>query len=234
MLYVNDGAFAFEASKDTEIGSNLIFQHLNCFGLQMHIVSKSKLSKTECVFSCAPGHFKPAALPTYSSSSLPVTLKKKKENGGTNQKRYDQKYDGAEETEPILIGESGMITLTRHFKYIGSYISYSLKDDYDIEHRISQDSSAMGSLNNFWIDNTVDNISKYLIFCAIPCNILLWGCESWEIREATLNKLEVFLHRNVRKILKITITMVMDEKITNQYLRKIFFNIPTIRNQIAK
>ena len=92
----------------------------------------------------------------------------------------------------------------------------------------------MGALNIFWINNTVENLSKYLIFCAIPCNLLLWRCESWAIREATLKKLEVFLHRNVRKILKITITMVMDEKITFQSLRKQFFNIPTIRNQIAK
>ena len=94
-----------------------------------------------------------------------------------------------EETKPILIGESGMITFTGHFKYLGSNISYSLKDYYDIEHRIYQASAAMGALNNFWIDNTVNNLSKYLIFCAIPCNLLLWGCESWAIREATLKKL---------------------------------------------
>ena len=52
-----------------------------------------------------------------------------------------------------------MITFTRHFKYLGSYISYSLKDYYDIEHKISQASAAMGALNNFWTDNTVDNLS---------------------------------------------------------------------------
>ena len=127
-----------------------------------------------------------------------------------------------------------MIKFTRHFKYLGSYISYSLKDGYDVEHRISQASAAMGALNNFWTKKTVENLSKYLIFCAIPCNILLWWCEGWAIREATLKNLEVFLHRNVRKILKITITMVIDEKITNQYLRKRFFNIPTIGNQLAK
>ena len=136
------------------------------------------------------------------------------------EKRNDQKYNNTEETKPILIGESGMITFTRNFKYLRSYISYSLRDDYDIEHRISQASAAIGALNNFWIETTVDNLSKYLIFCAIPCNLLLWGCKSWEIQESTLKKLEVFIHRNVRKILKITIKMVMDEKITNQYLRK--------------
>ena len=83
MIYVDDGAFAFETRKDMEIGSNLVFQHFNRFGFQMHIGSKSKLSKTECVFFPSPGHFKSTALPTYSSSSLPVTIKYKKENGGT-------------------------------------------------------------------------------------------------------------------------------------------------------
>ena len=46
--------------------------------------------------------------------------------------------------------------------------------------------------------------------------------------------MEVFLHINVRKILKITIIMVIDERITNQSLQKRFFNIPTIWNQLAK
>ena len=41
-------------------------------------------------------------------------------------------YNDAKETKPIIIGESVMITFTRHFKYLGSYILYSLKDDYDI------------------------------------------------------------------------------------------------------
>ena len=143
-------------------------------------------------------------------------------------------YDDAKETKPILIGESVMITFTRHFKYIGSQISYSLKDDYNIEHRISQASSAMGALKSFWVDNTVGIFSKYLIFWAITCNILLWGYDSWAIQEATLKKLEVFLHRNVRKILKTTIAMVIDKKITNESVRKRFFNIPTIRYQLAK
>ena len=77
-------------------------------------------------------------------------------------------YNKAKETEPILIGEFGMITFTRHFKYLGSYISYSLKYDYDIEHRISQASAAMGALTSFWVDNTVDNFSKYLFFAQFP------------------------------------------------------------------
>ena len=127
MPYVDDGAFSFERRKDMETGSNLVFKQFNRFGLQMCIGSKSKPSNIECVFAPAPGHFKlptptSTALPTDSSSSLPIIVKKKKENGGTRQEIHDQMYDNAKETKPILIGESGMITFTRHFKYLGSYI----------------------------------------------------------------------------------------------------------------
>ena len=49
-----------------------------------------------------------------------------------------------------------------------------------------------------------------------------------------MNKLEVFLHRNVIKIIKIIITMVIDKKIKNESVQKRFFNIPTIWYQLAK
>ena len=83
MIYVDDGEFALDTRKDMETVPNLVFKHFKRFGLQMLIGSKSKLSKTECVFFPAPGHFKlptptSIALPTYSSYSLPVTLKQKK------------------------------------------------------------------------------------------------------------------------------------------------------------
>ena len=87
MLYVDDVALAFETRKDTEIRSNLVFQHFNCFGLQMHIGSKLKISKTEWVFFPAPGHFKSTALLTCYSSSLPVTLKQKKKEWGNKARK---------------------------------------------------------------------------------------------------------------------------------------------------
>ena len=86
MIYVDDEAFAFETRKDMETGSYVVFKHYNRFGLQMHIGSKSKPSKTEYVFFSATGHFKlptppSTALPTDSSSSLPVIPKQKNRNG---------------------------------------------------------------------------------------------------------------------------------------------------------
>ena len=92
----------------------------------------------------------------------------------------------------------------------------------------------MGALQHFWGDDAVDIHSKYLIYCAIPLNLLLWGCESWALRATMMSKLEVFFHRSIRRILGITITQVIDEHITNDSVRMRFCRIPSLQNQIAK
>ena len=199
MFYVNDGAFAFATWWEFEIGAYLVFTHFARFGLQMHIRSSSKPSKTECVFFPTPSHFKLSVLPSPTpppdpSSSLPIVSKPKQESEEARQKRHDKQYDETEETKQIPIGELGFFTIMRHFKYNGGYISYSLQDDYNVEVRISQVSTATGTLNPFWRNDAVDDFSKCLIFCAIPYNLLLWGCESWALQEATLKKLKTFLH----------------------------------------
>ena len=72
----------------------------------MHVGSKSKPSKTECVFLSSPGHFKVLTLPSteiptdYSLSHTAIP-KHNKEKEETNHKRNDQKYEDAEETKPI-------------------------------------------------------------------------------------------------------------------------------------
>ena len=236
MLYVDDGAFAFPSRKELEIGSAVVRRQFTKFGLQMHVGSAIKASKTEAVFFPNPGFFKLPTLPPSeaSSSSLPLVTKPKQENDATKRAREDKSYDTLSETQPITLPDGGIITFCKHFKYLGNYISYSLRDDYDIDHRLAQASSAMGSLQHFWTDDAVDVHSKYLIFCAIPLNLALWGCESWALRETMVRKLETFFHRSIRRILGITWTQVIDEHITNDSVRMRFCHIPSLWNQIAK
>ena len=47
-------------------------------------------------------------------------------------------------------------------------------------------------------------------------------------------KLEVFLHRSIRKILSVTMKQVKEEISTNETIRRRFFDIPTIQNQVTK
>ena len=172
---MDDGAFAFSSRYDLEKGAKLVYETFAKLGLQTHIGTTEKASKTECVFFPAPGHFDPPAIPQSSTEVqlTPATTQPTQENAEQKQKRQDALYNGASETMPIKIGDLSIITFTRHFKYLGGYCSYSLKDDYDLDERLSQVSSAMGALNHFWSDRAVDDHSKYQIFRAIPCNLLL-------------------------------------------------------------
>ena len=89
------------------------------------------------------------------------------------------------------------------FKVLGLLDFLLTKDDHDVAKRIASVNASMGAMSAFWGDNHVDVYSKCLIFCAIPCNLLLWGCESWSLRQTRLGALEVFFHQSVRRILQI-------------------------------
>ena len=67
ILYVDGGAFAFSSRYDLEKGAKLVYETFAKLGLQMHIGTTEKASKTECVFFPAPGHFDPPAIPQLSN-----------------------------------------------------------------------------------------------------------------------------------------------------------------------
>lgn len=70
---------------------------------------------------------------------------------------------------------------------------------------------------------------KSLFFRAIQINLLLWGCESWALREDLEVKLERFVRKKIRKILKINMYDVMDRSMSNAEHYSIFNNFPTIQ-----
>ena len=117
-----------------------------------------------------------------------LTNKVKQENEKKKCQREDEQYDNSLDTASVKFKE-GNVTFTRHFKYLGSYISYNLRDDHNVDSRIAAASAFMGSLSSYWSEKSVDLKSQYLIFAAIPCNLLLWGSESWALRTSLLSKL---------------------------------------------
>jgi hypothetical protein len=50
----------------------------------------------------------------------------------------------------------------------------------------------MGRLNKVWRNPHFDLYNKYLLFCTIPMNLILWGAETWSLQQTQLNKLKVF------------------------------------------
>ena len=62
--------------------------------------------------------------------------------------------------------------------------------------RIAATNASMGTMSKIWGDDHVDTYSKYLLFKAIPCNLLLWGCESWALRKSLLASLSIPAQRD--------------------------------------
>ena len=103
-------------------------------------------------------------------------------------------YNNLPETRLIVV-KDGFVTFCRHFKYLVSWISFSLREYHNISKRIAAANTSIGAMSEIWDDDNVDTYSKYLLFRAIPCNLLLWGCESWALWKSLLSCLEVFLNR---------------------------------------
>ena len=78
----------------------------------------------------------------------------------------------------------------------------------------------MSAMYKIWDDDNVEMYSKYLLFKAIPCNLLLWGCKIWALRKSLLTSLGVFLNRGIRRILKIRMSEVIEQHITNTSIRE--------------
>jgi hypothetical protein len=135
--------------------------------------------------------------------------------------RDNDAYDKLPETANFHVAD-GYVSFTGTFCYLGSLINYSLCDDDDITARIASATAAMGALKDVWRNLHLDIYNKYLLFRAIPMNLLLWGAETWSLRKTQLDQLEVFLHCSIRRILQISISTVKEERIRNERVRKMF------------
>jgi len=91
----------------------------------------------------------------------------------------------------------------------------------------------MGKMKEVWHNPHLNVYNKYLLFRAIPMNLLLWGAETWSLRKLQLDKLEVFLHRSIWRILHISMTKVREQQLHNDKVRQMFYSIPCVGNMIA-
>ena len=169
---------------------------------------------------------------TSQSSHLDVAVPDDDEDNEDRTECEGAIYDKLDETRDIEV-EDGYVTFTRLFRNLGSMIYFNLRDNEDITARVAAATASMGALKEVWRNQHLDIYSKYLLFRPIPMNLLLWGCETWSLRQSLLNKLEVFLHRSIRRILAINMTRVKEERIRNTKIRNIFYGIPDVEHMIA-
>ena len=91
----------------------------------------------------------------------------------------------------------------------------------------------MGMLKNVWEDPHIDLYSKFFFCIAMPLNLLLWGCKAWALKENVIDNIHFFIHQSIRRIIGINMTQVKEEKISNEKLRGMFYNISDTHRLIA-
>ena len=141
-------------------------------------------------------------------------------------------YDKLDKTQNFPIAD-GFVSFTQTFRYLSSLISYNLCDYDDITSQLAAANASMGRLKEVWCNPHLDVYNKYLLFRAILMNLLTWGAETWSLRKSQLDKLEVFFHRSIRRILQISMSKVREQRLHNEKVRRMFYSIPCIRNMIA-
>ena len=119
----------------------------------------------------------------------------------------------------------GYITFTRHFKYLGSWISDTLQDEYELDVRLKRAKGQVGSLKTFFRCPGIELATKYKVYMAIPVNTALWGCESWSMTAKMRRRIRAFHHQSVRSILRINIHIVETYRTNNSTIRKWFCKI---------
>jgi hypothetical protein len=128
---------------------------------------KIKESKTECMTIPPCGYFKRTAKITNHAVNDDTVLDFDVESESDKQRRVryareDELYNADPETANFdVIG--GFVSYTKHFKYLGSMISYSQRDDLDTQRRIDAAGKALGALNGFFKQPQVNIYTKHLI-----------------------------------------------------------------------
>ena len=143
----------------------------------MHIGKGKKSFKTECVFFPPPLFLRRKFNFSTKNNKRKreiLVMNTKQESKESRYKREETTYDNLPETRLVIV-KDGFVAFFRHFKYLGSWISFSLREDHDIMKRIAAANASMVAMSKVWDDENIDTYSKHILFKDIPCNLLLWG-----------------------------------------------------------
>ena len=100
------------------------------------------------------------------------------------------------------------------FTYLGSTVDNTGGTDKDVKARIGKARTAFTLLGKIWKARNIAEKTKLRIFNTNVKSVLLYGAETWKMTKGLQKKLQVFINRCLRRILKI----YWPRKISNEEL----------------
>ena len=117
-----------------------------------------------------------------------------------------QPHASGDTSQVVLANGGGFIDFVQEFKYLGSLVHHSLSSDADVNMRIKSASAAFGALRKSVLSNRDAELKvKGKIYVALVVNILLYGSESWCLREDLFNRLRSFHNCCARSMCRVTL-----------------------------
>ena len=129
--------------------------------------------------------------------------------------------DGADLSDITVTEDGGFISFVEKFRYLGSHIGQRLDSTVDVEERMTKASQAFGALRKHTFANRdVKPETKARLYVALVLGVLLYGCESWFLREEEFIKMQRFHHNCSRTMLRITLRQQRKHRISMAKLFK--------------
>ena len=116
-------------------------------------------------------------------------------------------------TAPITANNEVVEDVTS-FTYLGSEITHTGGSGEDIKARLGKAQGAFYKLRKIWNDGQLSKRTKLRILRTNVLAVLFYGCETWRMTKTDEMKLNTFLHKCIRRILKIRWPM----KVSNEDL----------------
>jgi hypothetical protein len=88
------------------------------------------------------------------------------------------------------IGDGQFISFCQAFQYLGTFLTPTLDDNFDIDSRITAATKAFYSMCNVLLNKRIKLSFHVQFYLAIPINILLWGSDSWALSTDLCRKLK--------------------------------------------
>ena len=102
----------------------------------------------------------------------------------------------------IKLGNEPLETVDK-FTYLGSIVTPSGGTEEDVNARINKARGAFTQLNKVWDSKMIRLKTKIKIFNSNVKSVLLYGSETWFLNKKQEDKLQVFINKCLKRILKI-------------------------------
>jgi hypothetical protein len=119
-----------------------------------------------------------------------------------NVNKFEEMPIATNNNETLSI-HSETIERVTQFAYLGSIIDNTGGMEADTMARIKNAQTAFSTVNKIWHSTAYSTQTKLRIFNINVKAILFYGCETWKNLKSTTAKLQVFINKCLRKILRI-------------------------------